>query len=66
MTDAIVPHPFAFPEAVLDDLRDRLSRTRWPERETVNDWSQGAPSGESRRCATTGSAATTGVPVRRG
>jgi pimeloyl-ACP methyl ester carboxylesterase len=25
------------------DLRDRLHRTRWPERETVGDWSQGIP-----------------------
>jgi pimeloyl-ACP methyl ester carboxylesterase len=25
------------------DLRDRLARTRWPERETVDDWSQGMP-----------------------
>ena len=30
-------------EAELDDLRDRLRRTRWPERETVDDWSQGVP-----------------------
>jgi epoxide hydrolase len=25
------------------DLRNRLHKTRWPERETVSDWSQGAP-----------------------
>ena len=25
------------------DLRDRLARTRWPEAETVDDWSQGLP-----------------------
>src|SRR4051794_6922350 len=31
------------PDAELDDLRDRLRRTRWPERETVDDWSQGIP-----------------------
>jgi pimeloyl-ACP methyl ester carboxylesterase len=30
-------------EAELDDLRERLRRTRWPERETVADWSQGVP-----------------------
>jgi pimeloyl-ACP methyl ester carboxylesterase len=30
-------------EAELDDLRDRLRRTHWPERETVEDWSQGVP-----------------------
>ena len=27
----------------LDDLRRRLRATRWPERETVDDWSQGIP-----------------------
>src|SRR5438034_11657029 len=27
----------------LTDLRDRLARTRWPEAETVDDWSQGLP-----------------------
>lgn len=25
------------------DLQDRLQRTRWPEKETVEDWSQGIP-----------------------
>ena len=24
-------------------MRERLRRTRWPERETVDDWSQGIP-----------------------
>ncbi len=31
------------PEADLRDLRERLARTRWPESETVEDWSQGVP-----------------------
>jgi len=30
-------------EQQLVDLRERLARTRWPERETVDDWSQGIP-----------------------
>ncbi|WP_344429277.1 epoxide hydrolase family protein [Amycolatopsis minnesotensis] len=30
-------------EAEIDDLRERLRRTRWAEAETVGDWSQGAP-----------------------
>jgi epoxide hydrolase len=29
-------------ESALEDLRKRLAATRWPERETVDDWSQGA------------------------
>lgn len=45
MTDDIRPHPFAFPQEAIDDLRDRLGRTRWPDKETVDDWSQGAPLG---------------------
>jgi pimeloyl-ACP methyl ester carboxylesterase len=31
------------PEAQLEDLRARLRRARWPEAETVGDWSQGVP-----------------------
>ncbi len=31
------------PEAAVKDLRERLARTRWPEPETVADWSQGIP-----------------------
>lgn len=27
----------------LDDLKTRIAQTRWAERETVDDWSQGAP-----------------------
>ena len=38
-------HPFriAVPDGDLTDLRERLTRTRWPERECVEDWSQGIP-----------------------
>jgi len=31
------------PDAVIEDLRARLRNTRWPEPETVTDWSQGTP-----------------------
>src|ERR1700754_1929334 len=43
MTEEIVPFRIEVPEAELADLRDRLRRTRWPDRETVGDWSQGVP-----------------------
>jgi len=33
----------AIDEAELRDLRERLHRTRWPDAETVDDWSQGVP-----------------------
>jgi epoxide hydrolase len=39
----IVPFVVHVDDAVLDDLRARLSRARWPEQEPVNDWSQGVP-----------------------
>ena len=44
----LVPFRLDVADAELDDLRARLSRTRWPERETVGDgdgldWSQGIP-----------------------
>src|SRR4051812_41770846 len=37
------PFRIAVPDADIADLRDRLQRTRWPEAETVDDWSQGIP-----------------------
>ena len=39
----IEPFEVKLDEAAVTDLRDRLRRTRWPEAETVGDWSQGVP-----------------------
>jgi epoxide hydrolase len=39
----IRPFRFEVPAADLDDLKRRLAATRWPERETPSDWSQGIP-----------------------
>ena len=43
MTEAVVPFTLNVPEQTIEDLRSRLARTRWPDREVVPDWSQGAP-----------------------
>jgi pimeloyl-ACP methyl ester carboxylesterase len=43
MSGEVIPFRVAVPDADLADLRDRLRRTRWPEAETVDDWSQGVP-----------------------
>jgi pimeloyl-ACP methyl ester carboxylesterase len=40
---AVRPFQVSFAEAELAELRRRVSATRWPERETVNDDSQGVP-----------------------
>ena len=39
----IRPFQIEIPDADLDDLRRRLAATRWPEPETVDDWTQGIP-----------------------
>jgi hypothetical protein len=39
----IVPFEIDVPESALEDLCRRLGDTRWPDRETVDDWSQGMP-----------------------
>ncbi len=39
----ITPFKYVAPQSALDDLKERLKRTRWPERETAKDWSQGVP-----------------------
>jgi epoxide hydrolase len=43
MSDEVTAFRIEIPEAELNDLRERLHRTRWPDREPVNDWSQGVP-----------------------
>lgn len=42
MTETIKPFHLAIPDSALESLRERLSKTRWPDRETVEDNSQGA------------------------
>ena len=43
--DAVTIKPFnlSIPDSDLQDLDCRLRSTRWPDRETVEDWSQGVP-----------------------
>ena len=40
---AIRPFTFEVPEVELEELRARIRATRWPEKETVEDQSQGVP-----------------------
>ena len=39
----IRPFTLAIPQEQLDDLNRRIDAVRWPEKETVDDWSQGVP-----------------------
>ncbi len=47
----IKPFQLNVGEDQLEDLRRRLANTRWPERETVEDWSQGIPLAYTRELA---------------
>ena len=47
----IQPFTIAVPDDVLDDLAQRLKRTRWPDAECVDDWSQGIPLAYTRELA---------------
>ena len=40
--DAVRPFSVSFPQQEIDDLRKRVAATRWPDRETVTDPSQGS------------------------
>ena len=42
-TPSVLIRPFtvAIPDSEINDLKQRLAHTRWPNRETVADWSQG-------------------------
>jgi len=39
----VEPYQIEVPDGELERLRLRLADTRWPDRETVEDWSQGVP-----------------------
>ena len=43
MSDEITPFTLSIPDEALDDLARRLDAARWPDRELVDDWTQGAP-----------------------
>jgi pimeloyl-ACP methyl ester carboxylesterase len=43
MSDEIRPFKIHVADSDLEDLRRRLRATRWPDRQTVPDWSQGVP-----------------------
>ena len=49
--DAIHPFTFHAPQAELDELRRRVKATKWPERETVNDATQGVQFATTQKLA---------------
>jgi epoxide hydrolase len=51
MTTRIRPFRVDVPQADLDDLRDRLARTRWPDELGGVGWSRGVPVGYLRELA---------------
>jgi len=51
MSAPIQPFPIDVPQAELDDLADRLARTRWPDAGTVQDGSQGPQADRIRALA---------------
>ncbi len=42
-TNDVTPFKIHVPQDALDDLKKRLGNIRWPNKETVGDWSQGVP-----------------------
>ncbi len=43
MSEAVEPFEYRVPQEALDDLHARIDMARWPEREAVDDWTQGVP-----------------------
>jgi len=48
MCSEIRPFTVAIPDSDIHDLRQRLANTRWPNPETVDDWSQGVRLGNAQ------------------
>ncbi len=51
MTDAVRPFTIAIEDVQLDDLRQRLGATRWPDAQTCAGWEQGMPLDYTRELA---------------
>jgi epoxide hydrolase len=47
-TEKITQFNLHIPQTQLDALHSRLKNTIWPNKETVNDWSQGVPLAKMR------------------
>ena len=62
----IRPFTIDIPEADLEDLRARIAATRWPEKETVEDPSQGVQLATMQALARYWATSTTGASARRG
>ncbi len=65
MTDTTIrPFRVDVPQADLDDLRDRLARTRWPAELPGVGWSRGCRSATCGSWPSTGGPPTTGASTR--
>ena len=42
---ALLPFSIAVPQAAVDDLKERLANTRWPDETPGEGWSRGVPIG---------------------
>ena len=65
-TQQVRPFTIETSDADLEELRARVAATRWPEKETVTDQSQGVPIKTAQQWPAIGLTATTGVSVRPG
>jgi pimeloyl-ACP methyl ester carboxylesterase len=50
-SDEVRPYHIKISEAALNDLRQRIKSTRWPDKETVNDETQGVQLGTMQKLA---------------
>ena len=51
MSSEITPFKVAIPDSELDDLKQRLNNTRWPDPESCDGWQQGIPLSYTRELA---------------
>jgi len=51
MSSSLSPFTVAIPDSQLQDLKQRLALTRWPDRETCTGWDQGVPLDYARELA---------------
>ena len=61
-SDSIRPFRASFPQADFDDMKRRIAPTKWPDREQVNDPSQGVQLATTQALNISSGAGLVGVP----
>jgi hypothetical protein len=63
VTEAVTPFRVVTSSAAISDAHRRLQATRWPERQTADDWRQGVPLATMQALVANSDSIRPGIPI---